>query len=197
MSAIELIITDAGRSALINAQNSGTNNLVLESVGLGTGTNTSTGTQTELQNEFKRLTTVSGLVLNEDLIHLTVRDDSNDAYEFSEFGIYTDQDLLFAVYSAPTSIMEKKTGAPLNLAIDFAVTSLDTGSIQFGDAVFSNPPATPTNKGVIEVADQDEALAAEDTERAMTPATSKALIDQEAAIIKKQIRFNNYFAMQN
>lgn len=175
--SISLIITDAGRAEVINADNTGTGPVTLTEVALGTGIAASSPTQTALQAEFKRLTTISGLVVADDTIHVTVRDETNDTYSFSEFGIFTDSGTLFAVYSAPADIMQKAAASSLNMALDVVLGTLDANTVTFGDTNFANPPASETVSGVARIATQAEALAGTDDQKFITPIKLKAAID--------------------
>ncbi|BBN59304.1 phage tail protein [Hydrogenovibrio marinus] len=177
MSAISLIITDAGRAEVINADNTGTGPVVLSQIAFGSGTNASDPSQTELQNEFKRLNSISGLAVSADTIHVTVQDLTTDAYSFSEFGVFTDSGTLFAVYSAPSDIMQKSADGTLNMAVDIVLGTLDAKNLTFGDTSFSNPPASETVSGVMKIATQQDASDLSNDTKAMTPLKTKQAID--------------------
>lgn len=170
MSAIQITITDAGRAEIINAANTGTGPVEITEVGLGTGKYTPNPTQTGLVSEIKRLSTIAGQVVSDDTIHVTVKDESADEYDVSEFGLYTDSGTLFAVYSqASGNFMQKAAQSSLLLSVDVILGTLDATNLTFGDTNFSNPPASETVAGVVELADNTEALAGTDLLRAMTP----------------------------
>ena len=100
MSGFQITITDAGRAALINAQNNGTVAFVLSQVGVSTQHVAANLTGlTQLPNERKRLATMTGDVVADDTLHVTIRDEGDDAYAVRAFGIYTSAGVLFAVYS--------------------------------------------------------------------------------------------------
>ncbi|WP_040728211.1 phage tail protein [Thiomicrorhabdus sp. Kp2] len=176
--SISLIITDAGRAEVINADNTGTGPVTLTEVALGTGIAASNPTQTALQAEFKRLTTISGLAVADDTIHVTVRDETNAEYSFSEFGIFTDSGTLFAVYSAPADIMQKAAASSLNMALDVVLGTLDANTVTFGDTNFANPPASETVSGVSKVATQTETNTGTDDTKFVTPKKLKAWVKQ-------------------
>lgn len=176
--SISLIITDAGRAEVINADNTGTGPVTLTEVALGTGIAASSPTQTALQAEFKRLNTISGLVVADDTIHVTVRDETNAEYSFSEFGIFTDSGTLFAVYSAPADIMQKAAASSLNMALDVVLGTLDANTVTFGDTNFTNPPASETVSGVSKAATQTETNTGMDDTKFVTPKKLKAWVKQ-------------------
>lgn len=172
--AIQIIITDAGRAEIINAENTGTAPVLLAEIGLGFGQYSAAPDQTQLQNEFKRLPAISGLVVSADTIHVSAEDQTAEVYTVYEFGIYTDSGTLFAVYSQNLPITEKTADSFLLLALDILFTNVNAGSVTFGSVEFNNPPASTTVKGVVELADNAEALTGTDQQRAVTPAGTHA-----------------------
>ncbi|WP_110709208.1 hypothetical protein [Salinicola sp. CR57] len=179
--AIVFTITDAGRAALVDPDNNGTNAVVIAEVGLGSGRYAPTKDQTELEAPIKRVDTIAGQAVSDDTLHVTVQDETADAYQVGEIGLFTDAGVLFAVYSQSDWIIEKAAPATLLLATDLVVESLDVSSITFGDAAFLNPPASTTVKGVLELATQEEVDAGTDRLRAVVPRTLKAFIDRVLA----------------
>lgn len=177
MEAISVIITDAGRAEHINAQQTGTNNFTLTEFAFGTGKNPSSPTQTALQNEFKRLNTMSGQPVDPHTINVTVQDTSNDEYTFSEFGLYTNNGTLYAVYSAPSDIMGKFAASALNMGVNIYLGTLYAATVNFGDLILSNPPAREEVLGVVQLSTQAMAIAGEDDLTAMTPLKTKQAME--------------------
>lgn len=175
----KMLITSAGLAEIVNAEQSGTAPVVLSYVAFGSGQYTATADMTALKSEFKRLDSVAGGAIADNMIHLTVHDNSADAYTVNEVGVFTASGTLFAVYSATTPIMEKSATSESMLAIDITLTDVDPASISFGDTNIILNPATTDAAGIVELATADEAKAGTDTTRAMTPATTKAAIDNE------------------
>ncbi|WP_110710526.1 hypothetical protein [Salinicola sp. CR57] len=176
--AIVFTITDAGRAALIDPDNNGTNAVVIAEVELGSGRYAPTKEQTELQSPIKRVDTIAGQAVSDDTLHVTVQDETGDAYQVGEIGLFTETGVLFAVYSQDEWIIEKAAPVTLLLATDLIIESLDVSSITFGDAAFLNPPASETVQGVVEIATQDEVDAGTDRRRAIVPRNLKAFIDK-------------------
>ena len=159
--SINVTITEQGLTSLINAQNNGSTALKLTEAKLGKGRYTPDAQQSELVEPFKTLSTIAGKVVEDHLIHLTVKDESADEYEVGEFGIYTDTGVLFAVYSDPDQdnwILEKDALATLLLAIDISLQSVTTDCIEFGNIELISPPATYSDKGVVQLADKQSVL---------------------------------------
>lgn len=168
--ALSITITDAGRAALINAQNTGSTAMVIDRIGVSASHATGNlKALTTLPNERKKLATFAGEVVADDMIHVTVRDETNDAYDLRAFGIYFANGVLFAVCTQAEPIMQKAAAAMLLQSVDIALVTLDTANIEFGGAGFSNPPATTERLGVVELATVEETAALEDATRAVTP----------------------------
>lgn len=170
--SLTITITDAGRQALVNAQNSGTAPVLLSEIALGSGQYAPDPTQTALTNEFKRIDSISGEVVSDDTINVVLKDESTDDYQVGEFGLYTDGGVLFAVYSQPAAdgwVAEKFAGSSFLLVVDVVLETLDANNLTFGDLTFTNPPATETVMGVVELADSSEAIDRENHDRVSTP----------------------------
>lgn len=177
MSGLQITITNAGYAALVNAENSGTDPVLIAQVGVTAAVFTPSATMTSLPGEIKRVTTFAGEAVADDTVHVTIRDDSADAYTLRGFGLYLADGTLFAVYGQPGVILEKASAAILLLATDVRFVSVYATSMTFGSTDFMNPPATETVQGVVELATATEAITGTDTQRALTPAGMKAAID--------------------
>lgn len=177
---INIHITTAGRQELINAQNTGTNPVVLTEFGLGLGKYTpdEPNNQTALVDEFKRVQAVAGDNVDAATIHLTISDSSSDAYTASEFGIYTNSGTLFAVCAAPADFISKVANQAFMMSIDITLTSLSTQMIEFNTASFSNPQAREDLFGVMKIATTEQAQEGDNDLTAMTPLKTKQAIDE-------------------
>ena len=181
MSALQLIVTAAGKAAIVNAENTGTDPVLISQIGLTDQVFTATAATAALPGELKRLSTFAGAAVADDTIHVTIRDDSADGYTLRGFGLYTAAGVLFAVYShageTPDYIMQKASAAMLLLAADVRFTDIDATSITFGDADWINPPGTETVPGVLELATDAETITGTDNTRAVHAKGLKALLD--------------------
>lgn len=168
--ALSITITDVGRAALVNAQNTGSTAMVINRIGVSASHAVGDlKALTVLPNERKKLATIAGDVVADDVIHVTIRDDTTDAYDLRAFGVYFANGVLFAVCTQAEPIMQKAAAAMLLQAVDITLTTLDTEAIAFGEAGFTNPPATTDRMGVVELATFEETLLLEDATRAVTP----------------------------
>lgn len=175
MANFEITITDAGRAEIINAENTGTGPVEITEVALGSATYAPSTTQTALQAETRRLSTIAGTVVADDTIHVTIRDEGDDAYTVGEFGLYTQHGTLFAVYSQAEPILQKTASSMLLLSVDIVLGTLAAESITFGDASFANPPASLQSPGVVQL---NDAIDSTRTDQAATPnAVRLALAD--------------------
>lgn len=170
MAGLKITITDAGRAALPNGANTGTSAVVISHVGISNvHTPGSLKGLTTLPGEIKRVTTFGGDVVADDVIHVTINDETADVYSVRAFGLYLSTGVLFAVFSAADVIVEKSAGAMVLLSADITLVTIDTAAIQFGGTGFINPPATTERLGVVELATWEEAAAGARTDAAVTP----------------------------
>lgn len=173
-STLNVIITDAGIAEVINAQHTGTAPVVLTQVGFGRGIYTPTASQTALHDEIKRVDTIAGGVVGDNIMHIQALDSGGDAYAVYEVGVYTASGTLFAVYSQPLPILHKVANSEIMCVIDFVLSGVEPTAVTVGDTDYTLAPATTTNQGVVELATDQETIAGTDTERAVTPSAGAA-----------------------
>lgn len=152
--AFELIITNAGRAALVNAASTGTDAVTVTQIGISATAVAATPALTVLNGEIKRLATVAGGAIAADKITLQVLDDSTDAYTLRSFALYLNDGTLFALYGQADAILIKTSNTLAQLEADVMLADIDAAMIEFGDPVFSNPPATETMRGIAKIATQ-------------------------------------------
>lgn len=174
MAGTTINITDAGRAALVNADHTGTAARKIVQAGIATAPFAFDPGLQALPNEHKRLATISGETIAADTVHATIQDDSADQYTTYGFGLYLDNGVLLGTYCQPTPILEKSPVAILLMAVDMVFKELDVTALSFGDATFTNPPASTERHGVVELATQAEVDAGADGVRAITPKTAAA-----------------------
>lgn len=167
---MQIVITNAGLAALVNASATGTEAVTIAKIGLGAGRYTPTKGQTALQSEFKQLDVVEGGTTGDNSLHVAVRDDSDDAYSIYEFGLYLEDGTLFAVYSQTSVILQKVATSQALLSVDVKLVGADAAQISFEGMTYSFAAATTSNAGIVELATTDEVLAGTDSQRAVTPA---------------------------
>jgi len=165
--ALTIIVTDAGRAALVNAQNNGTAPVIIAQAGISATAVVPSKAATSLPGEIKRIATISGDVVADDMIHLVVRDEGGDSFTVRSFALYLADGTLFAIYGQTDPILEKSAQAMMLLAIDIAFADVDAAEISFGDANFLNPPATESMAGVVELATEPETITGVDAQRAV------------------------------
>lgn len=170
--ATQILITDAGRAALVAPGNGGTSAHQVAEIGLANAPFVADKGLTKLPNELKRITTFGGANIAPDTIHATLKDDTADQYSLYGFGLYLENGVLLAAYGQATPIMEKSPAALLLLSTDLQFATIDATQLVFGDASFLNPPATTERQGVVELATQAEVDAGTDDARAVTPKTA-------------------------
>jgi len=181
---MRLVWTTAGYAALVNAENDGTNAVRVAQIALGRSTRAAAASDTALVDEIKRIDALGSQAVADNIIHIAMRDESADTYAAKEIGLISDAGVLLARYAQSATIIEKASGSTALLVIDATLTDVDATQIEFGGIEFTNPPATETVQGVIEIADDDEADAGEDDVRAMTPAKVRRVLPVAATTEK-------------
>jgi hypothetical protein len=166
---IQIIITDAGRAALVAAQHNGTNAVTIAQVGVSGTPIIASPTTAALPGEVKRLATISGGAVAADTMHMVVRDESGDVYSTRSFALYLADGTLFASYGQAGVIVEKSAQALMLLAVDVQFVDVAAAMITFGNANFLNPPATIDTAGVVKLATDAEAIAMANALKALTP----------------------------
>lgn len=184
---MKLIITDAGKQALVNAQQTGTRQLTLAEIGVGNEAYTPTADQTDLVSEIKRLPIIQASATADHMIHVAFQDDSDDSYGVYEVGVFTADGVLFAVYSSDDVIIEKAANSSCFLTVDMGIDDLDVSDITFGEIEYATGAATTANAGFVELATQAEAETGTDVYKVITPATMAAVFDS---------RFESTFATE-
>lgn len=180
MDKLIFTITDAGRQAIINASNTGTGKVEIKSVGIGSSYYITSPEQTDIHDEIKRITSIGGAVISPDTIHVSAKDDSPDEYVVHTVGLYTDKNILFAVYSRRMPIINKSSATVMLISSDITFKSLDTANITFGDVVFINPPASESVVGVSRFATAEEVEEGLDPAIAVSAKRLKGELDKKA-----------------
>ncbi|MFK3888478.1 gp53-like domain-containing protein [Sphingomonas sp. NPDC079357] len=173
--ALQLVITNAGRAAIVDQAKGGFRAVRIDAVGVSPTAISAAATATALAGEVKRITTIAGDATAADVVHLTVNDESSDGYTVRSFALYLSDGTLFALYGQADPIVQKSAQALLLLAIDVALSNIPAAQITFGSANFINPAATTERAGVAELATDAEVAAGKDTQRIVTPAAAAKL----------------------
>ena len=104
---MDIIITAAGLQALINAEHSGTNKVTLSKVQLGNAYFKPSEQTTDIGNVVAELTTVGGSTVSATEIQVNATDSSDSVYTVRSVGIFTSDNILFAVGSSQDPILQK------------------------------------------------------------------------------------------
>lgn len=171
--ALELIVTDAGRAALVNATSTGTAPVLIAQAGLSATDFVASATTTALPDEILRVPTIAGQIVDEATIHVTITEDGSSAYAVRSIALYLGDGTLFAVASQPDPIVEKAAASAIMIAFDVIFADIDAALLSFGDTNFTVSPATTDRLGIVELATSAEAAAGVDAARVLTPATAK------------------------
>jgi hypothetical protein len=172
---LDFILTNAGKAAIVAANNAGTSPVTISEIAIGDAAWTPSAISTGLTNQIKRLTAIGGGAVADDTIHVTGSDSSSDIYTVREVGLYLSSGVLLAIYSQADPIITKGAATVALIAADLVITGLPAGLITVGGTNFEYPPATQTARGVVELATDEEARAGIDAERAMTPSNLSAI----------------------
>lgn len=174
--ALTITMTNAGIARFTAAQLGDGIDLAISSVGLTDADFVVAPTLEALPGEFRRIDTISGRAVGDNVVHLTMRDDEPVGYTARGFGLFLPDGTLFAVYGQPDRLFEKSPLTTFLAAIDLAFPTADIDNLTFGNTDFLNPPATTATKGVVELATQAEADAGVDTRRVAPVSVMRATI---------------------
>jgi|TARA_R100000049_G_C1954122_1_gene105240 hypothetical protein len=184
---IDLIITNAGLDALVDAQNGNTDAIKVIEVGLTEAAFDPAPTLTALPGEFKRLASFAGQSTGPNTIHMTALDAGATTYDLRGIGLFLEDGTLFASFAQAAPIFSKVAIASFLLAFDVRFSGDVGEDITFGDATFLYPPASETVKGVAEIATQEETDAVDDDERIVTPLKLGVFVNSIASALQAAI----------
>nr|WP_314469825.1 hypothetical protein [uncultured Sphingomonas sp.] len=170
MNKLTLMITRAGQARFTAAQLDAEINLGIAQIGLTNAPFVSAPTLEVLPGEFKRLASISGEQVGDNIVHMTIRDESADGYTARGFGLFLADGTLFATYAQADQLFEKSSRAVFLAAIDIAFPTGDVTELSFGSTDFLNPPGTTETKGVVRLATAEEAASGTSTDTVVTPA---------------------------
>jgi microcystin-dependent protein len=166
--SLQFIITDAGRAAI--AQVGGAiGPVTLTKIALGSAGYTPLANRTALQTEIKRLDPSGSSVPVPGTISITAQDNSADSYSVREIGLYTNNNVLFAICAQSAVIMTKASGSVALFAMDFVMTNVPAGTVTVGNVGFTYSQATETAMGVLGIATTAEAQAGTIDTKIITP----------------------------
>ena len=165
---LNFVITDAGRAAI--AQVGGAiGPVTLTKIAIGSAGYTPLATRTALQTEIKRLDPSGSSVPVPGTISITAADNSADSYSVREIGLYTNNNVLFAICAQTGVIMTKGSGSSALFAMDFVMTNVPAGTVTVGNVGFTYSQATETAMGVLGIATTAEAQAGTINTKIITP----------------------------
>jgi microcystin-dependent protein len=176
MTKLTLTITRLGLERFTAAQLDDELDLSIATVGLTDADFVSAPTLEALPGEFKRLATISGEQVGDNIVHMTIRDESADSYFARGFGLFLADGTLFATYGQSDRLFEKSARATFLAAIDIAFPTGDVSELTFGNTDFLNPPGTTLRKGVVRFATEDEVSGGTSTETVLTPADLRRVL---------------------
>jgi hypothetical protein len=165
---LQFIITDAGRAAIAQVGGS-IGPVTLTKIAIGSAGYTPLANRTALQTEIKRLDPSGSSVPVPGTISITAQDNSADSYSIKEIGLYTNNNVLFAICAQTSVIMTKASGSSALFAMDFVMTNVPAGTVTVGNVGFTYSQATETAMGVLGIATTAEAQAGTINTKIITP----------------------------
>ncbi|WP_288115389.1 hypothetical protein [Novosphingobium sp.] len=174
--SLNLVVTTAGRAALVNAANNGTLPVTIAQIGISATFTAPVPTLSALPSEIKRLSAIAGEVIADDTLHVTMRDESSDTYALRSLALYLADGTLFACTGQTDPILNKTASSVALAAFDIVFADINAASITFGSTDFMLPSATTERQGIVELATNAEAQTGTDSARALTPAAARSAI---------------------
>ena len=172
----ELIITDAGRQAAIDANNNGLT-VRMAQIAVGTGQYVPVATQTTLQTQVAVADITAGVSIGTDQVQVSARFTAG-AWDAYELGVFLDDGTLFAVGSSSSvgDFPTKEAGTDVVVTVTLLISDVPSGSVQVEASIQTTvSPATTSEAGIVELADESDPDT--DDERAVTPALLKTRTD--------------------
>lgn len=163
----ELIITTAARNYIASEAAEG-RAVTIGYAKVGSASWSPDETADDLQVPIKTIADVHGGNAGDEVIHVTITDDSNDEYDVYEVGLFFANGQLFALCSSSNLIIKKVAGTNTRIYFDIAIADLAQADITFGDVNLENPPATTQVQGVVKLADLEALESFEDTPKVLT-----------------------------
>ena len=179
MPAFPGIVTSAGEAALATAVASGSD-FPINRIKLGTGQYAPSRAATDIVSPFspvREFTNPSGSISGNDL-QFTFHDEGTDTYNVGEVGVFSGNTLfIIASQVASSGYIFAKTGSiPLIIPVAITLTGLTATAITFTTSQ-AVPIATLNTAGVIQLATDGEAKTGTVANKAITPLTLKAVLD--------------------
>lgn len=157
MSDLKIKLTTMGKAALVDDANIGTEALKITSFEIGSNYYEPNGSETELQSLIKSMPSISGEIVSDHVIHISLRDETNDEYDLGEIGLRTQNGVLLGIISSEDSLITSKGANDILLiAADIIITEGDVSNITFGDTNFMLPTGTEDKQGIYELATDAE-----------------------------------------
>ena len=153
-----MILTSAGSKALADAISS-SSTFTLATAEVGSGQYEPDGSETALDEPFdpKKEFSITGQVIDDNVLHIEFHDSTDNVYEVGEIGIFDSDGTLFAIESQTGSFLTEKPSGSSFLTYTVQITFTDSGatSVTFsGTPTF--PDATTTVKGKVRLATPNE-----------------------------------------
>lgn len=172
----ELVITNAGRQAAIDANNKGIT-VRLARIAVGTGQYVPVATQTTLQAQVAEAEIVRAVAIGTDQFQVSARF-TEGAWNAYELGVFADDGTLFAVGSSNDGgdFPTKVAGTDVVSTVTVLISDVPSGSVSVVATVQTTAPkATTSDEGVVELADENDPDT--DDERAVTLSLLKTKLD--------------------
>ena len=172
----ELIITDAGRQAAIDANNNGLT-VRMTRIAVGTGQYVPVATQTTLQAQVAVADIARGLAIGSDQVQVSARFTAG-AWGAYELGVFLQDGTLFAVGSSDQAgdFPTKEAGTDVVVTCTLLISDVPSGSVSVEATVQTTvAKASTTEEGIVELA--DDADPETDDQRAVTPQLLKTRVD--------------------
>lgn len=162
MADFKIKLTTAGKAALVDDANIGTEALKIRKIEIGSSFYDPTGSEENLKNFIKSLDTFGASPGKDGIIHISIRDEAEETYNVGEIGLRTGTGVLFAVISNAEGILTTKgLNDVLLISADLEIIEADVSNVSFGPANFIYQPATEEKEGILEIASDDEMDAGE------------------------------------
>ena len=171
----KVVLTSAGEQKILSGS------LTISEIAIGDSSWSPAKSSIDLQNERIRVPitgAVTQMASGQHRLRATGVFDGAETIDVREFGLFADDGTLVFVHSQAAIIVSKAAGSSFVFSLDVAIPDPGEATIVLtGNNTWALPQASESQKGVVELATDNEASVGTDDTRAITPRNLKKTVE--------------------